>query len=256
MKFCTYFFHYFSSDVMNLAHIYVINLAKREARRHRMENLAKLLGLEIEIYQAIDGSILTQEDLTKYGIKQMPGYQDPYLKRNLKLGEIACFLSHYNIWKQIVKYQYDRVLILEDDVKFTRNFKMIAEEIVEEADDTGIPYDLIYFAHRNMGNAVKKVNGTTRLVRVDYTYWTTAYVLTLDGAKKLIEAKPLQNMVPVDEFLPMMFNKHPNKEWSSKFPKRDLIAWGANPPIAEPQIYLGQKGYISDTEDSSIINIS
>lgn len=34
----------------------------------------------------------------------LPGYKDPYSDRVLTRGEIGCFLSHYNIWKQVQPY--------------------------------------------------------------------------------------------------------------------------------------------------------
>lgn len=53
------------------------------------------------------------------------------------------------------------------------------------------------------------VPGTTNLVNVDYSYWTLAYLITLEGAKKLVAANPLPKLVPVDEYLPIMFDRHP-----------------------------------------------
>lgn len=47
------------------------------------------------------------------------------------------------------------------------------------------------------------------LVEADYSYWTLGYMLSLQGARKLLRAEPLSKMLPVDEFLPVMYNKHP-----------------------------------------------
>lgn len=47
------------------------------------------------------------------------------------------------------------------------------------------------------------------LVEADYSYWTLGYMLSLQGARKLLAADPLRKMLPVDEFLPVMYNKHP-----------------------------------------------
>lgn len=47
------------------------------------------------------------------------------------------------------------------------------------------------------------------LVKADYSYWTLGYLLSLKGAQKLLRAEPLTKMLPVDEFLPVMYNKHP-----------------------------------------------
>lgn len=55
----------------------------------------------------------------------------------------------------------------------------------------------------------RSVDGVNNLVEADYSYWTLGYVLSLQGATKLLDAKPFSKMLPVDEFLPVMFNKHP-----------------------------------------------
>lgn len=47
------------------------------------------------------------------------------------------------------------------------------------------------------------------LVEADYSYWTLGYMMSLQGARKLLRAEPLSKMLPVDEFLPVMYNKHP-----------------------------------------------
>ena len=53
------------------------------------------------------------------------------------------------------------------------------------------------------------VEGSQYLVHAGYSYWTLGYMLSHRGAKKLLAAKPLENMVPVDEYLPILFDKHP-----------------------------------------------
>lgn len=53
------------------------------------------------------------------------------------------------------------------------------------------------------------VEGLPRLVVAGYSYWTLAYVLSLAGARKLLASQPLRRMLPVDEFLPIMFDQHP-----------------------------------------------
>ena len=53
------------------------------------------------------------------------------------------------------------------------------------------------------------MEGVENLVEADYSYWTLGYALSERGAKKLLGAQPFGKMLPVDEFLPVMFNKHP-----------------------------------------------
>ncbi|KOB73580.1 Glycosyltransferase 25 family member [Operophtera brumata] len=39
-----------------------------------------------------------------------------------------------------------------------------------------------------------------------YSYWTLGYLISENGARKLIKAEPLAKMLPVDEFLPIMYS--------------------------------------------------
>ena len=50
---------------------------------------------------------------------------------------------------------------------------------------------------------------TKKLVKPSYSYWTLGYMISLNGAKKLLAAHPFENLLPVDEFLPIMYDKHP-----------------------------------------------
>lgn len=64
-------------------------------------------------------------------------------------------------------------------------------------------------------------------------------------------AEPLSKMLPIDEFLPIMFDQHLNGTWKSHFAERNLVAWSASPLLIFPTHYTGDTGYISDTEDSA-----
>ena len=52
------------------------------------------------------------------------------------------------------------------------------------------------------------VEGSNMLVYATYSYWTFGYIITLKGAQKLIAGDPLGKMVPVDEYIPVMFDDH------------------------------------------------
>ena len=54
-----------------------------------------------------------------------------------------------------------------------------------------------------------RISGVDHLVRPGYSWWTLGYILTLKGAKKLLAPKPLGRFVPVDEYIPIMFDEHP-----------------------------------------------
>ena len=86
-----------------------------------------------------------------------------------------------------------------------------------------------------------------------YSYSSMVYALSWRGAMKLIREKPLQRMIPVDEFLPIMSGQHPNEKWKRQFPgSGSLKAFAIHPRIAEPYVYRRQ-GAITDTDRSVII---
>lgn len=69
-------------------------------------------------------------------------------------------------------------------------------------------------------------------------------------------ANPLQNLVPVDEYIPIMFGQHFNHTWKQAFESNEkLTAWSAAPLILFPTRYTGEEGYISDTEESDLIQV-
>ena len=49
-------------------------------------------------------------------------------------------------------------------------------------------------------------------------------LITRSGAKKLLDAEPLTKLVPVDEFVPIMYDRHPNKTWKSHFSNRGCLS--------------------------------
>ncbi|KAF0047191.1 hypothetical protein F2P81_000824 [Scophthalmus maximus] len=188
------------------------------------------------------------------GIDMLPGYKDPYSDRVLTRGEIGCFLSHHNIWKQVVQQKLRQVLVLEDDVRFEPRFCSRLQAIMESVMRVGLDWELIYVGRKRL--QVKEpenwVKGVRNLVHPGYSYWTLGYVLSLQGAKRLLRAKPLHKMLPVDEFLPIMFNKHPKDDYMQYFGHRELRAFSVEPLLLFPTHFTGEPGYFSDTETSTI----
>lgn len=101
------------------------------------------------------------------GIHMLPGYQDPYHGRPLTKGELGCFLSHYNVWKevnlrrtfkavlkltitnvwfsafQIVDRHLETSLVIEDDLRFEVFFKRRLMNLMSEVEQEGLDWDLM-----------------------------------------------------------------------------------------------------------------
>ena len=55
----------------------------------------------------------------------------------------------------------------------------------------------------------REVEDMPFLAHPEYSYWTLGYLLSRTGAEKLLASEPLGKILPVDEYLPIMYNKHP-----------------------------------------------
>lgn len=229
--------------------IYVINLKRRKERRVYMELACETLNLECEFTEAVDGKLIDKQYLIENKISSMKGYLDPYHKRPLTFGEIGCFMSHYNIWLDIVKNNYSWSIVFEDDVRFERNFNLKLNELIESIKDRN-EIDFIYLGRKREGNKEDEKWFNNFTVYPTYSYWTIGYIVTLNGAKKLIANKPLNKLIPVDEYIPIIYDKHPNLDWKNQFKQRNLFALSVHPLLVQPLHYVGEDKYISDTEDS------
>lgn len=50
----------------------------------------------------------------------------------MTLGEIGCFLSHFKVWQDVLKNGYEKVLVLEDDVRFEPFFRAKVGRMLDE----------------------------------------------------------------------------------------------------------------------------
>ena len=116
--------------------IYVINLARRTDRRR--EILAELgrIGLS-----ASDSKV----EIFAAGAPDDPG---PFPS----IGARGCFLSHLGVLKSARDAGVDRLMILEDDATFTRNFVRNHLQVLAELDDLewGVAYLGYSFPARDM----------------------------------------------------------------------------------------------------------
>ena len=243
-------------DKLGVDQVYIINLERRPERKEAMAKRMDILGIDATFWKAVDGKLINEEFLKEKGIKFLPNYEDPYHKRPMTYGEIGCFLSHYNVWLDMLSNNYSMVVIFEDDVRFERSFRPrfnLLLEAIKTYEKSFGPADLIYLGRKIQTDESESRTAINGLILPNYSYWTIGYVLTKLGAQRLIDSKPLEKLLPIDEFLPIMFDKHPNPDWSKYYPNRNLRALSASPLLISPTHYVGDEQYISDTEDSKQI---
>lgn len=193
----------------------IINLSYHKNRKYDIiQKLKKTNIINYYFYDAIDGN-----NLNEYNFKIIPMWFDYFKKRTITIGEIGCALSHYNVWKYIVENKIEKILILEDDVIFYDNFNKMYELVL----NIDLSYDIFFLARNPLNKYIELKIGNENIIN-DYivepktSYNTHSYILTYKGAKKLLNTNYINNILPVDDFLSIMYDKnYPFKQYSIYF---------------------------------------
>ena len=105
------------------APIFIINLQRSPDRRMFMQTQLQSLGLKFEFFTAVDGQALTAQQVSYYDddLRKKTGWFNHKLANN----EIACVLSHLQIWEKMWKENIEHAIILEDDITLDEDFAQI-----------------------------------------------------------------------------------------------------------------------------------
>ena len=114
--------------------VYALCLKGYQNRQTFQELQARRYGLDLEVISAVDGSLLSVEQL-----------QDAanYWSRPITAKDLGCFLSHKKVWKLVQKCQ-EPAIIIEDDVVFSPIISDAINEISLKDNSNEVIYDLEY----------------------------------------------------------------------------------------------------------------
>jgi GR25 family glycosyltransferase involved in LPS biosynthesis len=112
-------------------------------------------------------------------------------------GQLGCYLSHFQLWKHIIKSNIDLSIILEDDVKIYNNFNKIIDTIYE---NLPVKFDYVHlFIHPDKQNIQYLDGKDGDIIPAEDNFGTVAYILSLRGAKRLVKLTELLKIqAPVD----------------------------------------------------------
>lgn len=88
------------------------------------------------------------------------------------------------------------------------------------------------------------------------SYWTIGCIITRKEEEELLYSNLLTKLLPINEYLPIMHDSHPNAEWKSHFSNRNPFAISLDSVLITPAHCIGDEGYISDTEHSMKLSSS
>ncbi len=214
---------------MKIDKLYVINVNKsNDDVVKRIDDLKFTERCGWEIVEGINGKNLKDKRINfewdVYTDWKIKSSTNEWYKRDMTIGEIGCALSHIRIWQMIAAGEEERVLVLEED------FKNISGKSINEIDLSKVDqdWDLIYLG-RNAFKLDKEEKVNEDLNKALFSYNAHSYVITKSAAKKMLSYKSLlSNLIPTDEMLPAMYDKHPRKDIDKLFKEKKLKAYGVN----------------------------
>jgi glycosyl transferase, family 25 len=189
----------------------VVISVPRFAHRHKIiqENLK---GLSFDFFWGTDKLEINIDTVKKDGTyDESKAIQLQRQGKSLNIGEIACALSHRMVYNEMIRQQWQKVLILEDDVlPLFNNLPIISTAIMELPDN----WELVYFGYLknekitpgaklkqfiygleaplglikwnyNMVNHLLPIPYSPHLKIAGFHDCTHAYGITLEAAKKL-----------------------------------------------------------------------
>jgi glycosyl transferase family 25 len=202
-------------------HIYVITLKRATDRREHFEK--ELKGLDYSIFWGKDKKEFDVKELNKVGI-----YDEQLAKKNHRYGKpmdggnIGCSWSHQLVYKDILKNDYKKALILEDDVVINKETVVLLPQILKELpaewelfylgfdlNEQAPPkaffkkafyhllskLSLIKYSTKMISNLYpKKI--TEHIYKAGYHNCTHAYGVTKEGAAKLLALQTPISFLP------------------------------------------------------------
>jgi len=104
--------------------IFVISLSDAKDRRRRIAKNLRKLGLEFIIVDAIDGRTKLPDEFNDQVDRDTANWR---LGRPIVDAELACALSHVNVYQRLVDSHHKAAIILEDDAIVGDGFKKFVD---------------------------------------------------------------------------------------------------------------------------------
>ena len=168
--------------------LYVINMEKDKERYQKLlkyYNYSDLTALSLHRYNAVIGKTvppekwLTDDALSELQLIEKNGFRTHH--HSLTRGGLGCFLSHYNLAKQLLQdSSVDAYLIFEDD---TTMLSSTYAQILKSLRDAPSDWDmLLFYTIRAVG---RSKNETFNKLK---SFWgMNCYILKKSGAKKFVD---------------------------------------------------------------------
>ena len=189
-----------------------INLERDKDKSELMEKkLDKLNFCNYRRFNAIVGSEVYNKLLKEDKIYKLDETRGIYVNNFM----VGCWQSHLHIWQEMIDKNIPIQLIMEDDCNFHEKFNEKFYKVLDMIKDKD--FDILYIGYCGDSPIFDKelcllTNGCPRAAH--------SYILTLSGAKKLVEKMSRLNW-PIDEIMGKMFRTKQLKGYKTS----ELLVW-------------------------------
>lgn len=179
---------------INIMKVFVVSLTRSIERRKRMQTSLDNLGISFQFFDAIDAS----EKNFQYSDRANPELTVKRKGYALKASEVACFASHYSLWKYCISIN-EPIIVLEDNV----NPKSNIIETINHCYQNIFKYHYIKLSatKKSIFKKITHINSTFQLGRYQKgTCGTTSYIISPQAAQSFVE-NTHQILEPVDDYM-------------------------------------------------------
>ncbi|MBK8992645.1 MAG: glycosyltransferase family 25 protein [Gammaproteobacteria bacterium] len=216
---------------MQVIPVFVISLERSAERRAAIRAHLGALGIEYEVFDAVDGSALEARSLD-----ELTG------NREIHHGAVGCYLSHIGIYRQMLERRIPVALIIEDDAVLSTKVVDLLQSGCEslsfdycflDSDDQGELGPVFYDADVSI-QLGRRINAHALSAG---PYCTHAYLIT-GHAAQLRVAHALPIIKPIDNYADLPYSIRffavvkPKLAWVSEYSlqsytsKRDVLSAG------------------------------
>ena len=178
--------------------ILYINLDRRVDRKLNIQEQVHQINWngDIEKISAIDGRKLIIDDIAHLiGTRASEEANSNVIIRfapgsYMTKGAVGCALSHREAWINILNGSHDKVLILEDDIRFDDQFNEKLNYYLQDTPD----YDLLYIGYHDSRNNNTRYND--KYIRPEnVVFGLYGYIVDKRIAQKLLDMFPIEGQI-------------------------------------------------------------
>ena len=173
--------------------IYVINLKVDKLRATYINILLNKLKINYELIQVIRPSQKVYNQVIKLSKP---------LSKKMTVGEVGCYLSHMWCLQNMIKNNYKKAIIFEDDIVVHKNYKLLFEQIVMKND-----YDFLMLgaADHGFNNGNKELIKDNIYIPKNHVIMGTHAIYYSQHGASIIYDYRLKNPVYFDKNLKELF---------------------------------------------------